>query len=136
MDPLTLIVTALAAGAAKIGGEAAVDAYHALLKQARRLFAHDTLGLSLLEKHAQAAETSDDPSTANPWETSLQAQLADAGATNDRALIAAAEGYLAASRADSRTPQYVNVVGARLKIGSKATVYAEGDIGSTNVTLR
>jgi hypothetical protein len=67
MDPISLLVTALAAGAAKIGGDAAADAYATLLRAVRRWFADDQNGRWLVDKHAEEAAEAGDAKTPGVW---------------------------------------------------------------------
>jgi hypothetical protein len=89
MDPITLIVTALAAGAA-VGTQDTVsamvkDAYAGLKALARRRLGGGPGGELVLTKHEQAPET---------WQAPLMAELAETGADGDRDLIAAAQALL------------------------------------------
>ena len=89
MDPITLIVTALAAGAAlgvKDTASAAVkDAYAALKALVRKRLGGGQGAELVLAKHEQAPET---------WQAPLVAELAEAKADRDRDLIAAAKALL------------------------------------------
>ena len=89
MDPITLIVTALAAGAA-LGAQDTVSAMvkdvYAGLKALVKKRLGDGPGAELvLAKHEQAPET---------WQAPLMAELAETGADGDRDLIAAAQALL------------------------------------------
>jgi hypothetical protein len=89
MDPITLIVTALAAGAAlgvKDTASAMVRDAYAGLKALVRKRLGDGPGTELvLANHEQAPET---------WQAPLMAELAETGADRDRDLIAAAQALL------------------------------------------
>ncbi len=89
MDPITLIVTALAAGAGlglKDTASAAVkDAYESLKEQVRKRLASRPDGELVLTRHAEAPGT---------WERPLVAELDAAGAGHDGSLVAAAEGLM------------------------------------------
>jgi hypothetical protein len=89
MDPITLIVTALAAGAA-LGAQDTVsaivkDAYAGLKDLVKKRLAGRPSAELVLAKHEQAPET---------WQAPLMAELADTGAGGDRDLIAAAQALL------------------------------------------
>ena len=89
MDPITLIVTALAAGAALGVQDTAspmIKDAHASLKAlvTKRLGGGPGAEL-VLAKHEQAPET---------WQAPLMAELAETGADGDRDLIAAAQALL------------------------------------------
>ena len=89
MDPVTLIVTALAAGAASAlqdNAKAAVKAAVARLRElARKRFKDPANGEYLLVKHAVAPEA---------WQAPLEAELVEAGAASDPDLIAAAQDLM------------------------------------------
>jgi hypothetical protein len=89
MDPITLIVTALAAGAA-LGAQDTVsamvkDAYAGLKTLVKKRLGGRPGAELVLAKHEQAPET---------WQAPLMAELAEAGADGDRDLIAAAQALL------------------------------------------
>ena len=89
MDPITLIVTALAAGAAlgvKDTASATVtDAYAGLKTLVRRRLGGAPHAELVLAEHERAPET---------WQAPLMTELADAGADRDRDLVAAAQALL------------------------------------------
>ena len=89
MDPVTLIVMALAAGAAlglKDTASAAVkDAYAGLRALVKRRFAGRSKGELVLTEHEAAPKT---------WEKPLAAELAAAGADRDGELVAAAQALM------------------------------------------
>jgi hypothetical protein len=89
MEPVALIVAALAAGAAAAprdgAGEAVKSAYARLRLAARKRFKDPANGEYVLEKHAAAPEI---------WRSALQQELAESGAGADTALIEAAQGLM------------------------------------------
>jgi hypothetical protein len=89
VDPVTLIVTALAAGAAlglKGAASAAIeDAYAALKSLVRRRLIGRPDGELVVTRHEQAPET---------WAAPLVAELSAAGAGNDAGLVAAAQALM------------------------------------------
>jgi hypothetical protein len=89
MEPITLIVTALAAGAGSAvhdGAAAALkQAYHALTEKARTRLSRQQNGGIVLTEYEK------DPAT---WEAPLSKALEAAGADSDAELIAAAEALL------------------------------------------
>jgi hypothetical protein len=89
MDPITLIVTALAAGAAQgLTDNASAmikDAYAGLKALVKRRLGGGPSAELVLAKHEQAPET---------WQAPLMAELAETGADSDRDLIAAAKALL------------------------------------------
>ncbi len=110
MDPITLIVTALAAGAA-LGVQDTVsamvkDAYAGLKALVKKRLGGRPGAELVLAKHEQAPET---------WQAPLMAELAEAGADGDRDLIAAAKALLdLIGEAGGRAGKYtVDVRGAQ-----------------------
>ena len=89
MDPITLIVTSLAAGAALGVQDTASamvrDAYASLKALVRRRLGGDPGTEMVLARHEQAPET---------WQAPLKAELARTGADEDADLIAAAKALL------------------------------------------
>jgi hypothetical protein len=89
MDPITLIVTALAAGAA-LGTQDTVsamvkDAYAGLKTLVKKRLSGRPDAELVLARHEQAPET---------WRAPLMAELAEIGADGDRDLITAAKALL------------------------------------------
>jgi hypothetical protein len=86
VDPLTLIVTALAAGVTtavqQTSGEAIKDAYQALKGLIRRRLSGNSAGEVALEQHAEKPEV---------WEAPLKDALSQAGADQDEEIVAAAQ---------------------------------------------
>jgi hypothetical protein len=89
VDPVTLIVTALAAGAGlglKDTASAAVqDAYRSLKTLVTRRLAGQRDGGLVLARHAEAPQA---------WEGPLAAELTAAGADDDADLVAAAQALM------------------------------------------
>ncbi|WP_414545048.1 hypothetical protein [Nostoc sp. CCY0012] len=85
MEPITLIITALVAGAAKAAGDAAPDAYNALKALIKRKFENEPKAQMVLEEHEQDPET---------YEAPLKKKLAEAGADQDKEIIKAAQELL------------------------------------------
>jgi len=115
MDPITLIVTALAAGAAlgiKDTASAAVTDSYAGLKALvqRRLSGRPDAEL-MLARHEQAPET---------WRAPLMAELTEVGADCDRDLIAAAQALLNMIGAAGGGKYIVDVRGAQgVQVGDR-----------------
>lgn len=110
MDPITLIVTALAAGAA-LGAQDTVsamvkDAYAGLKVLVKKRLGGRPGAELMLARHEQAPET---------WQAPLMEELAETGADGDRDLIAAAQALLdLVGGAEGRTGKYtVDVRGAQ-----------------------
>lgn len=109
MDPITLIVAALAAGAAAgVQGTAASavkDAYAGLKALVKKRFAGRPDAELILARHERAPQT---------WQAPLAAELSEAGADRDRDLLAAAQALMdLVDRAGSRTEYNVNAPGAK-----------------------
>jgi hypothetical protein len=103
MDPVTLIVTALAAGAASAlqdGAAAAVkDGYARLKALVAKRFANRPKGELVLAEHQAAPQT---------WEVPLAGELSAAGAAGDADLVAAAQALMSlVDEAGSRSGKYL-----------------------------
>ena len=123
MDPVTLIVTALAAGAAlgiKDAASSGVkDAYTGLKALVRKRLGGRPDGELVLAKHEQAPEI---------WRAPLMAELDQAGADRDPGLVGAAEALMRlVDEAGARAGKYVvDVRGAQgVQIGDRNTQYNE-----------
>ncbi len=106
MDPVTLIVTALAAGAASAlqdGASSAIkDAYTRLTALVKKRFANRPKGELVLAEHEAAPQT---------WEAPLAAELSAVGAEGDADLVAAAQALMSLmDEAGSRSGKYVVAV--------------------------
>ena len=115
MDPVTLIVTALAAGAASAlqdGASSAVkDAYARVKALVMRRFANRPKGELVLAEHEAAPQV---------WEAPLAAELSAAGAGGDADLVAAAQALMGlVDQAGSRSGKYV--VGQHVRAGARLT---------------
>ena len=102
MDPVTLIVTALAAGAASAlqdGASSAVkDAYARLKALVKKRFASHPKGEMVLAEHQASPQT---------WEAPLAAELSEAGVDGDADLLAAAQALMnLVDEAGSRAGKY------------------------------
>jgi hypothetical protein len=110
LDPITLIVTALAAGAAlgvtDTASSAVKDAYAGLKALVRKRLAGRPDAELVLTRHEEAPET---------WQAPLMAELAGAAADHDRDLVAAAEALMSlVDGAGARAGKYtVDARGAR-----------------------
>jgi len=89
MDPVTLIVTALAAGAASVlqdeASSTVKDAYARLKALVKQRFASRPSGEMVLVEHQASPEA---------WEGLLAAELSEAGAHSDANLVAAAQALM------------------------------------------
>jgi archaellum component FlaG (FlaF/FlaG flagellin family) len=103
MDPITLIVTALAAGATSgvtdTLSSAVKDAYTNLVALVKKRFAGRPDAELVLAKHENAPQT---------WKVPLAAELGEAGADRDSDLVAAAQALMSlVDAAGSRTGKYL-----------------------------
>ena len=119
MDPVTLVVTALAAGAASAlqdGASAAVkDAYAQVKALARKRIAHRPQGELVLAEHEAAPQT---------WQAPLAAELSAAGAAGDSDLLLAARALMnLVDETGSRAGKYtVTVRGSQgVQVGDRNT---------------
>ena len=85
MDPISLIIAALVAGAAKAAGNVAPDAYNGLKALIKRKFAGEPKAEMVLEEHETDPET---------YEAPLKKKLAEAGVDKDEEIIKKAESLL------------------------------------------
>ena len=111
MDPVTLIVTALAAGAATGMTESAVkDAYMSLLALVRKRLAGRPDAELVLARHETSPET---------WQAPLVAVLEEAGVVHDTDLVVAAQALMslmdkAGARAGKYTVDTRNAYGVQI----------------------
>lgn len=103
MDPISLVVGALAAGAASGLTDTATagvkDAYAGLREMLRRRFGGRQVAQTVLDEHEKAPEV---------WQVPLSAELVAVGADTDARLIAAAQRVMAlVDEAGSRSGKYV-----------------------------
>ncbi len=119
MDPITLIVTALAAGAAlgvkDTASSAVRDAYASLKALVQKRFAGRPAGELVLAEHESAPGT---------WDKPLAAQLGEVGADRDADVVAAAQELMRlVDEAGSRAGKYtVDVRGAQgVQVGDHST---------------
>jgi hypothetical protein len=119
MDPITLILTALTAGAAlgisDAASSAIKDAYAGLKALVRKRLGGGPDAELVLAKHEQAPET---------WRAPLMAELGEAGAGHDADLVAAAEALMRlVDEAGARAGKYADDVrGAQgVQIGDRNT---------------
>ena len=102
MDPVTLIVTALAAGAAtgmtELAASAVRDDYRGLLALVRKRLAGPPDAELVLARHETSPET---------WQAPLVAVLEEAGAEHDTDLVAAAQALMSLmDKAGARAGKY------------------------------
>jgi hypothetical protein len=121
MDPVTLIVTALAVGAAlglkDAASSAVTDAYNGLKGLVRRVLAGRPGGELVLHQHEQ------DPQV---WDK-LAHELTAAGAAQDTGLVAAAQAFLAlADVGGTAAGKYAVAAGHSVAAGRDVNITAAG----------
>jgi hypothetical protein len=108
MDPITLILAALAAGAAKGVGDTATeatrDAYTALRDLLRRKFKGDRAATDSLDRYTEQPD---------PEGGALGDHLRCAGAATDSEIVDAANRVLAAAKTDRETGHRMTVQGGQ-----------------------
>ena len=85
MEPISLIIAALVAGATKAASDVVPDTYNALKDLIKRKFAGDPKAEMVLEEHETDPET---------YEAPLKKKLAEAGMDKDEEIIKAAQELL------------------------------------------
>ena len=105
MDPVTLILAALAAGALSgakdVAGDAVKDAYGALKSLVRRKLHGDQAQELALDKHEEDPET---------WKEPLKKALTDSGADQDDEILQRAKELLEQIPPQSEAAKFVNNV--------------------------
>ncbi len=101
MDPITLIVSALTAGASaalqETAGTAIKDAYQGLAALLRQKFKKDPKATVALDSHAE------DPQT---WQKSLEKSIRETGAAEDQEILLAAQKILELAQSQKSSPKY------------------------------
>jgi hypothetical protein len=120
MDPVTLIVTALAAGASAAlkdtASQAIKDAYSGLKSLLERKFADESLAQDAIGKYEEAPAV---------WKKPLEDELTQAGVANDEDVIRAAQRLLAhVDPAGAQSGKYnVEISGGKgIVVGDSANV--------------
>lgn len=120
MDPLSMIVAALAAGASAAvkdtAGQAVKEGYAALKALVKRKFGGKQTAEAVLENHEAEPEV---------WGRPLEKELADAGADQDEELVLKAKELLALADPGGTAAGKYNVAisgGKGIYVGDKGTV--------------
>lgn len=111
MDPMTVILTALVAGAAKAAGETVPDAYKGLKALIQKKFASQPKpeadkAVMVLEEHEKDPET---------YEAPLKKKLAEAGADKDEEILKAAQELLNQVKEQPGGQQIINQTVSHVK---------------------
>jgi hypothetical protein len=113
MDPITLILTALVAGAAKAAGDTIPDAYKGLKALIQKKFAGKPEAEMALAKHEEKPKV---------WEEPLKDALVEAGVDKDEEILKAAQELLKQLKPQDASPGTVNIgQGAKGIIGQTVT---------------
>ena len=125
MDPVSLIVAALAAGAATGVGESATDAvkdvYGALKSKLLSLFADKPRAQAVLEDHERDPET---------YAAPMAKQLKQSGAGEDREILVLAEDLLARADPEGTAAGKYAIGSIKADRGGVAAVNIHGDVSA------
>ncbi len=99
MDPITLILTALVAGAAKAAGDAAPDAYKGLKALIQKKFAGKPEAEMALAKHEEKPKV---------WEEPLKEALVELGVDQDQEVLKKAQALLDKIKEQSGGQEIIN----------------------------
>jgi hypothetical protein len=109
MDPITLILTALVAGAAKAAGDTIPDAYKGLKALIQKKFAGKPVAEAMLDEHEKDPET---------HAAKLKKNLVEAGVDQDEEILKAAQELLKQLKPQDASPGTANIgEGAKGVIG-------------------
>jgi len=101
MDPISMIVSALTAGAVaalqETAGTAINDAYQGLISLVKKKFGKDTKAVTALEGHAE------DPDT---WQKPLEKSIQESGAAEDKDVLEAAQKLLELVQSTQSSSKY------------------------------
>ena len=113
MDPMTLILTALVAGAAKAAGDAAPDAYKGLKALIQKKIAGKPAAEMVLAEHEKDPET---------YAAPLKKNLVEAGVDQDEEILKAAKELLEQLKPQEAAAGSINIgQGAKGIIGQTVT---------------
>ena len=122
MDPITLIVSALTAGATaalqETAGTAIKDAYQGLIVLIKEKFKKDPKATAALEGHAEDPET---------WQKPLEKSIRETGTATDQDVLAAAQKLLELTQSKKSSPKF------DVKITGNVQGFVQGD--HANVTM-
>ncbi|MBD2095943.1 hypothetical protein H6F90_12370 [Trichocoleus sp. FACHB-591] len=106
MDPITIILAALVAGAGKAAGDAAPDAYKGLKALIQKKFAGKPVAEAMLEEHEKDPET---------YAAPLKKNLVEAGADEDEEILKAAQELLNQVKEQPGGQQIINQTVSNVK---------------------
>jgi len=124
MDPISIIVTALTAGAVsalqETAGTAIKDAYQGLAILLKRKFTKDPKATAALEGHAE------DPKT---WQKPLEKSILETGAAEDEEILLDAQKLLNLVQSQKSSPKY------NVKIRGDVQGLVQGDHASVTMNF-
>lgn len=101
MDPVSLIVSALTAGAGAVlqetAGTVIKDAYQRLVSLVKKKFGKDTKAVAALEGHAEDSNT---------WQKPLEKSIQESGVAEDKDVLEAAKKLLELIQLKESFPKY------------------------------
>ncbi len=106
MEPISILLAALVAGAAKAAGDAAPDAYNGLKTLIKRKFAGEPKAEMVLEEHETDPET---------YEAPLKKKLVEAGADKDEEIIKKAQELLKLANPQEAAKGKYNIKAEQIK---------------------
>ncbi len=106
MEPVTLILSALAAGAAKAAGDTVPDVYKALRELIKRKFASKPQAEMVLEEHEKDPET---------YEVPLKKKLIEADVDKDEEIIKKAQELLKLANPQEAAQGKYNIKAEQIK---------------------
>ncbi len=122
MEPVTLILSALAAGAAKAAGDTVPDGYKALKELIKRKFASKPQAEMVLEEHEKDPET---------YEVPLKKKLIEADVDKDEEIIKKAQELLKLANPEEAAKGTFNIKTGDVK-GVVAGQISGGNFHQTN----
>ena len=122
MDPITIIVSALTAGAITAlqdtAGAAIKDAYQGLIALMKQKFSKDPKAAAALDGHTEDPET---------WQKVLEKSIRETGAAEDEQILLAARNLLELLQSQESSPKY------NVEITGDVKGFVQGD--HANVTM-
>ena len=124
MEPVSLIISALTAGAVaalqETAGTAVKDSYQGLVSLVKKKFDKDPKAVAALEGHAE------DPST---WQKPLEKSIQESGAMEDKEILEAAQQLLELVQPKKSSPKY------DVKIDGDVQGFVQGDNAKVTMTF-
>ena len=122
MDPITVILTALVTGAAKVAGDAIPDAYQGLKALIQKKFAGKPDAEMALAKHEEKPKV---------WEEPLKEALVESGVDQDQEILKAAQALLDKTKEQPDGQQIITQTISNVKY---AATSASGNASISSIT--